>query len=484
VPEETKDTRWIALMVLCAGMLMIILDVTIVNVALPSIQRDLGFSQSGLAWVINGYLIPFGSLLLLAGRAGDLVSRRGVFVSGLALFTAASLLCGLAESQQMLIAARFVQGIGGAMTSAVILGMIVTMFPEPREQGKAIGVYSFVASAGGAVGLLLGGVLTESINWHWIFFVNVPVGIATAVAALRVLGKDRGAGLRRGADVPGAALITAALMLSVYTIVDPAAEYGWTAPRTLWLAAAAAALVVAFIVREATAATPLVPLRIFRSRGLTGANVAQLLSAAGMFGMFFVGVLYLQHVLGYDALTIGLAFLPVTVVMGGLSLRYSGRVIGRFGARTVVLAGLTPVAAGLALFARVPVHGHYLSDVLPSMILLGVGAGVAFPALAALAMAEAKPADAGLASGVFNTTAQVGSALGLAVLATLSAGRYLTLRRDGVADLVAQTGGYRLALLVAAALVLAALAVTATVIRPANEPAEPKNAETPEMLLV
>jgi EmrB/QacA subfamily drug resistance transporter len=464
VPEETKDTRWIALMVLCAGMLMIILDVTIVNVALPSIQRDLGFSQSGLAWVINGYLIPFGSLLLLAGRAGDLVSRRGVFVSGLALFTAASLLCGLAESRQMLIAARFVQGIGGAMTSAVILGMIVTMFPEPREQGKAIGVYSFVASAGGAVGLLLGGILTESINWHWIFFVNVPVGIATTVAALRVLAKDRGAGLRRGADVPGAALITAALMLSVYTIVDPAAEYGWTAPRTLWLAA--------------TAATPLVPLRIFRSRGLTGANVAQLLSAAGMFGMFFVGVLYLQHVLGYDALTIGLAFLPVTVVMGGLSLRYSGRAIGRFGARTVVLAGLTPVAAGLALFARVPVHGHYLSDVLPSMILLGVGAGVAFPALAALAMAEAKPADAGLASGVFNTTAQVGSALGLAVLATLSAGRYLTLRQDGVADLVAQTGGYRLALLVAAALVLAALAVTATVIRPAGA----AEAETPELV--
>jgi EmrB/QacA subfamily drug resistance transporter len=487
VPEGKKDTRWMALMVLCAGMLMIILDVTIVNVALPSIQHDLGFSQSGLAWVINAYLIPFGSLLLLAGRAGDLVSRRGVFVSGLAIFTGASLLCGLAESQQMLIAARFVQGIGGAMTSAVILGMIVTMFPEPREQGKAIGVYSFVASAGGAVGLLLGGVLTESINWHWIFFVNVPVGIATVVAALRVLDNDRSVGKSRGADVPGAALITAALMVSVYTIVDPAAEYGWTAPRTLWLAAAAIALAVAFIVREATAATPLVPLRIFRSRGLTGANVAQLLSAAGMFGMFFVGVLYLQHVLGYDALTIGLAFLPVTVVMGGLSLRYSGRLIGRFGARTVVLAGLTPIAVGLAMFARVPVHGHYLVDVLPSMVLLGVGAGVAFPALAALAMAEAKPDDAGLASGVFNTTAQVGSALGLAVLATLSAGRYLTLRQDGVSDVVAQTGGYRLALLVASALVLAALTVTITVIRPATEPTEPiepENAETPELLHV
>jgi EmrB/QacA subfamily drug resistance transporter len=466
VPEATKDTRWIALMVLCVGMLMIILDVTIVNVALPSIQHDLGFSQSGLAWVINAYLIPFGSLLLLAGRIGDLVSRRGVFISGLAIFTAASAVCGLAGSQQVLIVARFVQGVGGAMTSAVILGMIVTMFPEPREQARAIGVYSFVASAGGAVGLLLGGVLTDGINWHWIFFVNVPIGLATAAAARRVLDRDRATGVTRGADVPGAALITAALMVTVYTIVDPAAQYGWAAPRTLAFVATAIALLVAFGVREATAATPLVPLRIFRSRTLTGANVAQMLSAAGMFGMFFVGVLYLQHVLGYDALRIGLAFLPVTVMMGGLSLRYSGRLIGRFGARRTVIAGLVLIATGLALFARVPVHGHYLADALPSMVLLGVGGGMAFPALAALAMAEATPEDAGLASGVFNTTAQVGSALGLAVLATLSAGRYLTLRESGVSDVVAQTGGYRLAFLVASALVVAALAVTVTVIRP------------------
>jgi EmrB/QacA subfamily drug resistance transporter len=478
VPNMSKDSRWTALTVLCVGMLMIILDVTIVNVALPSIQRELGFSQSGLAWVINAYLIPFGSLLLLAGRIGDLVSRRGVFVSGLALFTAASAACGLADSQAMLIAARFIQGIGGAMTSAVILGMIVTMFPQPREQARAIGVYSFVASAGGAIGLLLGGVLTEGINWHWIFFVNVPVGLATGAAAVRVLAKDRGAGLRRGADVPGAALITAALMVSVYTIVDPAAEYGWAAARTLWLAALAIALLVAFVVREATAATPLVPLRIFKSRGLTGANLAQMLSAAGMFGMFFVGVLYVQHVLGYDALRIGLAFLPVTVMMGGLSLRYSERLISRFGARNVVITGLMLVAAGLALFARVPVHGHYGTDVLPSMVLLGVGAGMAFPALAALAMREATPDDAGLASGVFNTTAQVGSALGLAVLATLASARYLTLRRGGMPDVVALTGGYRLAFLVAAALVLAALAVTVTVIKPN----QPQVSEQPELV--
>jgi EmrB/QacA subfamily drug resistance transporter len=478
VPNGTKDSRWIALTVLCVGMLMIILDVTIVNVALPSIQRELGFSQSGLAWVINAYLIPFGSMLLLAGRIGDLVSRRGVFVSGLAIFTAASAACGLAESQHMLVAARFLQGIGGAMTSAVILGMIVTMFPEPRERARAIGVYSFVASAGGAVGLLLGGVLTESINWHWIFFVNVPVGLGAAVAAVRLLDNDRGAGLKQGADVPGAVLITAALMVSVYTIVDPAAEYGWTAPRTLWLAVAAIALLVAFVVREATAATPLVPLRIFRSRGLTGANLAQLLSAAGMFGMFFVGVLYLQHVLGYDALGIGLAFLPVTVVMGGLSLRYSERLISRFGARAVVVAGLVLVACGLLFIARVPVDGRYLIDVLPSMVLLGVGAGMAFPALAAIAMAEATPDDAGLASGVFNTTAQVGSALGLAVLATLSSGRYLALRRDGVSDVVAQTGGYRLAFVVASVLVVTALVVTVAVIRSAAR----KEAEIPELI--
>jgi EmrB/QacA subfamily drug resistance transporter len=461
----TERRRWTALTVLCAGMLMIVLDVTIVNVALPAIQRDLGFGQSGLAWVINAYLIPFGSLLLLAGRLGDLMSRRGMFVAGLLLFTAASAACGLAGSRGTLIAARFVQGVGGAMTSAVILGMIVTMFPRPREQARAIGVYSFVASAGGAVGLLLGGVLTESINWHWIFFVNVPVGAAAVVAARRLLDADRGAGLRQGADVLGAVLITAALMVAVYTIVGPAAAYGWTAPHTLAPAAAAVVLMVAFLVREATAATPLIPLRVFRSRTLTGANAAQLLAAAGMFGMFFVGVLYLQQVLGYDALRIGLAFLPVTVVMGGLSLRYTDRLLGRFGARAMVITGLALVAAGLAVFARVPVDGRYLTDVLPSTLLLGVGGGLAFPALAALAMGDAGPDDAGLASGIFNTTAEVGSALGLAVLATLSAGRYATHRTAGVPDLIARTDGYRLAMVVAAALVVAGLVVAVTVVR-------------------
>jgi EmrB/QacA subfamily drug resistance transporter len=388
-------SRWIALVVLCVGMLMIVLDATVVNVALPSIQTDLGFTQSSLAWVVNAYLIAFGGLLLLAGRLGDLISRRGVFLAGLGVFTVASLVCGIAQSQEVLVAARFVQGVGGAMTSAVILGMIVTMFPEPREQAKAIGVYSFVASAGGSVGLLAGGVLTQAINWHWIFFVNIPIGIATAVFALRLLDKDKGLGFGRGADVLGAVLITGALMLLVYTIVKPAADYGWGAGRTLGLGAASLALLVAFVAREATARNPLIPLRIFRSRNVSGANAIQALFVAGMFSLFFLGALYLQRVLGYDALETGLAFLPVTVAIGALSLRYSERLIMRFGAKATLLPGLVLIAAGLGLFTRVPVDGDYLTDVLPTMLLLGTGAGLSFPALMTLAMSGARRATRG-----------------------------------------------------------------------------------------
>src|ERR671916_652026 len=329
--------RWVALYVLCVGMLMIVLDATVVNVALPAIQSDLGFSQSGLAWVVNAYLIAFGGLLLLAGRLGDLVSRRSVFLAGLAVFTVASVLCGVAQSQEMLVAARFVQGVGGAMTSAVILGMIVTMFPQPREQAKAIGAYAFVASAGGSIGLLAGGVLTQSINWHWIFFVNIPIGLATALLASRLLEQDRGIGFGKGADIPGSLLITSSLLLGVYTIVKPAADFGWSSGRTLWLGSFSLGLLVAFVAREARAPNPLVPLRIFRSRNVSGANAIQALSIAGMFGMFFLGALYLQRVLGYDALEIGLAFLPATIVMGALSLRYSERLIMRFGARRTLL---------------------------------------------------------------------------------------------------------------------------------------------------
>ncbi len=457
----TDRSRWIALYVLCVGVLMIVLDATVVNVALPSIQTDLGFSQSSLAWVVNAYLIAFGSLLLLAGRLGDLIGRRTVFMAGLVVFTAASLTCGLAQSQEMLVAARFVQGVGGAMTSAVVLGMIVTMFPDPREQAKAIGVYGFVASAGGSVGLLAGGVLTQAINWHWIFFINVPIGIATGIVALRLLHRDEGIGFGAGADVLGAALITSSLMLGVYTIVKPAAEDGWGAARTLELGAVSLALGLAFVLRQARARNPLIPLRIFRSRNVSGANVVQMLMVAGMFGMFFLGALYLQRVLGYDALEIGLAFLPATVVMGILSLRYSERLIMRFGARTMLFPGLILIASGLLLFSRAPVHGDYLTNVLPVMLLFGFGIGSSFPSLMTLAMSGATPEDAGLASGLVNTSAQVGGALGLAVLATLSATRTGHLLAGGSSDAAALVGGYHLAFVIGAALMALAFVVVA-----------------------
>ncbi|MEA2466368.1 MAG: hypothetical protein QOJ57_494 [Thermoleophilaceae bacterium] len=469
---QTDQNRWIALYVLCVGALMIVLDATVVNVALPTIQDDLGFTSSNLAWVVNAYMIAFGGLLLLAGRFGDLIGRKTVFLAGLGVFTLASLLCGLAQSQEVLVAARFIQGAGGALTAAVILGMIVTMFPEPREQAKAIGVYAFVASAGGAVGLLVGGVLTQSINWHWIFFVNIPVGLVTAVLARRLIEKDEGIGIGKGADIPGAVLITSSLMLGVYTIVKPAADLGWGAGQTLGLAAASLALLAAFVLRESRAATPLVPLRIFRSRNVSGSNVVQALSIAGMFGVFFLGALYLERVLGYDPLEIGLAFLPVTLIMGTLSFRYSERLIMRFGAKTTLLPGLGLIAIALVLFTRAPVDGSYLQHVFPVMVLMGIGAGLSFPALMTLAMSGATPQDAGLASGLVNTSAQVGGALGLAVLATLSATRTVDLTAAGHSTTAALTGGYHLAFVIGAALVAAALVVAAFVLEPAKQPAE------------
>jgi EmrB/QacA subfamily drug resistance transporter len=470
--SETSDAldaerrRWISLYVLCAGVLMIVLDVTVVNVALPSIQTDLGFSTSSLAWVVNAYLIAFGGLLLLAGRFGDLVGRRSVLLVGLGIFTTASMLCGLSQSQTMLVLARFVQGAGGAMTSAVILGVIVTMFPKPHDQAKAIGVYAFVASAGGAVGLLAGGVITQAINWHWIFFINVPVGIATAIAITRLLPRDRGIGISEGADVPGAVLITAALMLGVYTIVKPAADDGWGAARTLELGAVSLLLLAAFVVRESTASKPLMPLRIFRSRNVTGANLIQVFSVAGMFGMFFLGALYMQRILHYDALEIGLAFLPVTLIMGTLSVRYSQPLVMRFGARKLMFPGLGLIAVGLLWFTRAPVHGSYIPDIFPVMVLFGTGAGVCFPALMGLAMSGATPSEAGLASGLVNTTAQVGGALGLAVLATLSASHSSKLIASGHSSAAALTSGYHLAFGIGAALVGCAILVALTVVQP------------------
>jgi EmrB/QacA subfamily drug resistance transporter len=460
----TDRSRWTALYVLCTGMLMIILDSAIVNVALPPIKSDLGFSQSNLAWVVNAYLITFGGLLLLAGRLGDLIGRRTIFLVGLAIFTVASLVCGLAQSQEMLVGARFVQGAGGALTSSVILGIIVTMFTKPGEQAKAIGVFSFVASAGASIGLLAGGILTQAIDWHWIFFVNVPIGIATAVLALRYVKRDEGEGLHAGADVAGGALVTSALMLGVYTILETA-NYGWGSARTLGLGAVAVGLLAAFVVRESRAANPLVPLGIFRSRHIVGANAVQLLTVAGIFGMFFLGVLYIQGVLGYDAIETGLAFLPVSTLIGVLSLGFSARLSLRYGPKPVIITGLALIVVGLLGFARAPVDGTYLGDLLPVMIPLGVGAGLFFPSLTTLAMSGVKPHQTGLASGLVNTTLQVGGALGLAVLATLSATRTGNLRAAGESSASALTAGYHFAFVIAAGLVGAAIVIALTVLR-------------------
>jgi EmrB/QacA subfamily drug resistance transporter len=457
-------SRWLALYVLCAGVLMIVLDATIVNVALPTIQDDLGFSQANLAWVVNAYLIAFGGLLLLAGRLGDLLGQRRVFLIGLAVFTVASVACAAAPTQGVLIAARFVQGVGGALTAAVVLGMIVTMFPEPGDQAKAIGVYGFVASAGGSIGLLAGGVLTDLISWHWIFLVNVPLGIATAVLTRRLVVPQAGLGLRAGADGPGAVLLTAGLMLGVYDILQ-IPERGWGSARTLLLGALALALVGAFVARQERIANPLMPLRLFRSRNVAGANGVLALTVAGMFAMFFLGALYLQRVLGYSPLEVGLAFLPSTLAMGTMSLKVADRLTMRFGPKPVLMPAMIALAAGLLLFARTPVDGNYLTDVVPPVLLIGLGAGLAFPALMGLAMSGATPSDAGLASGLVNATTQVGGAIGLAVLATLSAQHTQVLRADGDAALAALNGGYHVAYLIGAALIVTALAVAAAVLR-------------------
>src|SRR5215210_5128308 len=469
--ETTSERqRWLALYVLCGGMLMIVLDATIVNVALPSIQDDLDFSQSNLAWVVNAYLIAFGGLLLLSGRIGDLIGHRRVFLAGLAVFTAASLLCAISQSQEMLIASRFVQGAGGAAASAVTLGMIVTMFPEPREQAKAIGVFGFVASAGGSIGLLAGGVLTDLISWHWIFFVNVPIGIATAVLALRLVESRPGIGIGEGADAPGAVLVTGGLMLAVYTILG-VEEHGWASAQTLILAAVSVALVAAFVLRQARIEKPLMPLRLFQSRNVSGANIVMALLVVGMFGIFFLGALYMQLVLGYEPLEVGLAFLPGSLLMGLLSLGFTDKLNMRFGPRRVLITGLCLLLVAMLLFARAPVDGNYLTDLFPTMFIFGGGAGVAFPALMMLAMSGATPQDAGLASGLVNTTGQVGGAVGLALLATVSTERTTTLLADGKSALEALNGGYHLAYLIGAALMLVAIVSAVTILREQKMPA-------------
>jgi EmrB/QacA subfamily drug resistance transporter len=443
---------------------MTVLDGTIVTVAMPAVQSDLGFSSSGLAWIVNAYLIPFGGLLLLAGRLGDLVGRRRMFATGLAVFTAASVLCGVATGQATLIAARALQGVGGAMTSAVVLGMLITLFPEPREQAKGIALFSAVGAAGGALGTFLGGALTQALDWHWIFLINLPIGIAAWIAALRVLAPDPGTGLGRGADCPGAALVTGALMLTVYAIVGAGERPVGT---TLILAAVSLALFAAFTLRMARAARPLLRLRLFRSRLLVGANGVQVLMIATMFGFQYIGALYLQRVLGYGELRTGLAFLPAPVLIGVLMLGLSARTIGRFGPYRVLLAGLVLIVAGTGLLSRVPADGSYVTDVLPSMLLLAAGFAAAMPAVTGLAMSGTREEDAGLASGLFNTTQVVGGSLGLATLMTLAASRTGGLMDGGESFATATADGYRLAFAVATGIAVAALALAAGVLRPA-----------------
>jgi EmrB/QacA subfamily drug resistance transporter len=450
-----EPSRRLALGVLCAGQLMIIWDGTIVNVALPSIQGDLGFSSASLAWVVNAYLVPFGGLLLLFGRIGDLIPPRRVFTAGLAVFTAGSLACGLAQTPTELLAFRFVQGIGGAMASAVTLGMVVTLFSEPAGRARAIGIYSFVQSAGGTLGLAAGGALTQLLSWHWIFIVNVPIGAGTLLLAARALtGGQRADGAARP-DAAGALLVTLGLTAAIVTIVETS-TYGWGSAHTAASGAAAVALLGGFVARQARSASPLVPRRVLQS-GMMTALLSQAFLIAGMFSFQFIVVLYLHEVLGLDDLRTGLAMLPVSLSIGATSLGAAPRLITGLGIRPVLAGGLALIIAGLALLSRVPVHGAYAVHVLPALITLGIGFGAAMPSLATLAMSAAGPADSGIASGLFNTVQQVGGALGLAVLSTLAATRTATLLNHGTGRLHALTSGYDAALAGAACSVAVAL---------------------------
>ncbi|MFF0337760.1 MFS transporter [Streptomyces fimicarius] len=463
-PPPTPRSRALALGVIATGMLMIVLDGSIVTVAMPAIQDDLGFTPAGLSWVVNAYLIAFGSLLLLAGRLGDLIGRRPMFLAGTVLFTAASLVAGAAASPAVLIAARFAQGLGSAMSAAVALGILVTLFTEPAERARAIAVFSFTGAAGASIGQVLGGVLTDALDWHWIFFINLPIGLAVLLVARRVLPADRGLGLAAGADALGALLVTAGLMLGIYTVVE-VESYGWLSAHTLGLGGLALALLAAFAIRQTTARTPLMPLRILRSRTVSGANLVQMLMVAALFAFQVVMALYLQKVLGYGAAATGLAMLPAAVVIGTVSLGLSARLAARFGERTVLLTGIGLLITALGLLARLPVRADYVTDLLPVM-LLAAGFGLALPALTSLGMSGAGDHDAGLASGLFNTTQQIGMALGVAVLSTLAAGRTEALGAAGHSSAEALTGGYRLAFTVGAGLLAAAFAVAALMLRP------------------
>jgi EmrB/QacA subfamily drug resistance transporter len=457
-------TRWLALIVLCLGDLMIVLDTTIVNVALPSIRADLGFSETSLAWVVNAYILTFGGFLLLGGRLGDLFGHRRLFLAGIGLFTVASLGCGLASSQAFLIGARAVQGLGGAVVAVVALSLIMTLFTEPAERAKAMGVIGFVAAGGGSIGVLLGGILTDVLDWHWIFLVNLPVGVVVFILCLRLVPGGGGQAAGGRLDVAGAVTVTTSLMLAVYAIVNGNQE-GWTSAQTLGLLATAAVLLALFVGIEARTRSPLMPLGLFKLRNVATANVVGVLWAAAMFAWFFLSALYLQLVLGYSPLQVGLAFLPANLIMAAFSLGLSAKLVLRFGFRTTLATGLSLSAVGLVLFARAPVDGSFVVDVLPSMILLGFGAGVAFNPMLLAAMSDVEPNEAGLASGVVNTSFMMGGALGLAVLASLAASRSDTLLASGDSALGALVGGYHAAFLVASLFAVAGAALSALLLR-------------------
>ncbi|VWD16342.1 DSBA oxidoreductase [Burkholderia lata] len=449
------EKRWYALIVLCLGVLMIVLDSTIVNVALPSISTDLHFTETALVWVVNAYLLTFGGCLLLGGRLGDLYGQRRMFLAGLVVFTLASLACGLAQSQAMLIAARAVQGLGGAVVSAVSLSLIMNLFTEPGERARAMGVYGFVCAGGGSIGVLLGGLLTSSLSWHWIFLVNLPIGIAVYAMCVALLPRLRAPAGNARLDVAGAITVTASLMLAVYGIVG-GNEAGWLSTQTVALIGAAVALLALFIAIEARAAHPLMPLTLFAARNVALANVIGVLWAAAMFAWFFLSALYMQRVLGYGPLQVGLAFLPANLIMAAFSLGLSARIVMRFGIRGPIAAGLLIAACGLALFSRAPVDGGFVWHVLPGMTLLGIGAGVAFNPMLLAAMNDVDPADSGLASGIVNTAFMMGGALGLAVLASLAAARTDALAAANAAPLDALNGGYHAAFAFGAAFAAAA----------------------------
>jgi EmrB/QacA subfamily drug resistance transporter len=463
-------TRWYALIVLCLGTLMIVLDSTIVNVALPSIRANLGFSQTSLAWVVNAYLLTFGGFLLLGGRLGDLFGQRRLFLAGITLFTLASLGCGLAGSQGFLVTARAVQGVGGAIASAVSLSLMMNLFTEPAERAKAMGVFGFVASGGGSIGVLLGGILTNSLGWHWIFLVNLPIGVGVVALSLRLLPGGSGRPGQGRLDVAGAVTVTASLMLAVYAIVN-GNQSGWTSGRTLGLLAAAVGLLAVFLTIESRVDSPLMPLGLFRLRNVATANLVSVLWAAAMFAWFFMSALYLQLVLGYTPLQVGLAFLPANLIMGGMSVGVSARLVMRYGIKRPLATGLLFAAVGLALFARAPAGGSFVLDVLPSMCLLGFGAGIAFNPVLLAAMSDVSPEESGLASGIVNTAFMMGGALGLAVLASLAASRTDSLRASGHSQVSALVGGYHVAFLAGALFAVTAAAIGATLLRTGQQSA-------------